>query len=99
MPATAIKQGQSTGHGCFPPTAAIGAFAVKTFVTGKECQLTGVTIYQSHSCGTTTHSGGARKVSSGSSKVFIEGKPAVRIGDSIACGDKVAGGNPKVFMG
>lgn len=99
MPATAIKQGQSTGHGCFPPTAAIGPFAVKTFVTGKECQLTGATIYATHCCGIVCHSGQARIVSKGSDKVFIEGKPAVRIGDNIACGDKVAGGNPKVFMG
>lgn len=37
--------------------------------------------------------------STGSSTVFINGKAAVRIGDSISCGDTVAQGSSNVFIG
>ncbi|NCC97882.1 MAG: hypothetical protein EOM02_13720 [Synergistales bacterium] len=38
-------------------------------------------------------------LSGGSSTVFVNGKPAGRIGDSVACGSTVATGSPDVFCG
>jgi len=35
----------------------------------------------------------------GSSTVFINGKSAIKIGDSTACGDAVADGSGNVFIG
>jgi uncharacterized Zn-binding protein involved in type VI secretion len=39
------------------------------------------------------HAGGP---ASFSSKVFVEGSPAIRIGDTLTCGDTVAGGASKI---
>jgi uncharacterized Zn-binding protein involved in type VI secretion len=38
------------------------------------------------------------KVVSGSSKTRVEGAPAARIGDRIACGDTVAKGSSNTFI-
>lgn len=40
-----------------------------------------------------------RRISVGSSVVSINGKPAARIGDDIACGDAVGEGSPNVVIG
>jgi uncharacterized Zn-binding protein involved in type VI secretion len=88
----------STGHICFPPTACISTSATKTYFNGILAQKQG-SRFNSHRCGKTTHAGSQRATSSGSSTVFIEGARAVRIGDSIACGDTVAQGSPNVQIG
>ena len=99
MPAVSLEGHISSGHGCFPPTATDSGFSSKTSVEGKACQLLGLTKYIVHSCGLSVHPLPSRITSSGSSKVNIEGKAAIRIGDSIACGDTVAQGASKVFIG
>lgn len=99
MPAASLEGHISSGHGCFPPTASESGFSSKTNIESKACQLKGLTKYTAHSCGSSVHLALARATSSGSSKVNIEGKPAVRIGDSIACGDTVSQGASKVFIG
>ena len=33
------------------------------------------------------------------SKIFVNGKPVVQIGDSTACGDTIADGSSNVFIG
>ncbi|WP_237400886.1 PAAR domain-containing protein [Rhodovulum sulfidophilum] len=38
-------------------------------------------------------------MSSGSGTIFINGKPAGRIGDAINCGGKAAAGSGDVFIG
>jgi uncharacterized Zn-binding protein involved in type VI secretion len=97
--AAASRRGDlSTGHGCFPPTACISASASRTFINGILAQKQG-SRFNSHRCGKVTHAGSQRATSSGSSTVFIEGARAVRIGDSIACGDAVAQGSPNVQIG
>jgi uncharacterized Zn-binding protein involved in type VI secretion len=97
MAAVAIAGGRSTGHGCFPPRPDIGPWATKTFVNGRPVQLTGRTGYGPiHNCGKSVHAMG--KVVSGSSKTRIEGAPAARIGDKIACGDTVAKGSSNTFI-
>lgn len=99
MPAASLQGHISTGHACWPPTSTESGFSAKTQIEGKVCQLLGLTKYVNHACGITVHSGSSRIVSSGSSKVFIEGRAAIRIGDSIACGDTVAQGASHVFIG
>lgn len=99
MPAASLEGHVSSGHGCFPPTPTESGFSSKTKIEGKACQLSGLTKYVDHRCGRSVHLGPTRNVSSGSSKVTIEGKAAIRIGDSITCGDTVAQGSSKVFIG
>jgi len=99
MAAVALEGHGSTGHSCFPPTSTESGFSSKTNFEGLPCQLLGLTKYVNHACGRAQHVGATRNVSSGSGKVNIEGKAAVRIGDSIACGDTIAQGASKVFIG
>ena len=97
MAAIALQGGSSTGHGCFPPRPDLGPYSTKTMVNGRPCQLTGRTAYGPiHNCGKSFHGMGV--VVSGSSKSFIEGAPAARIGDSIACGDSVGRGSSNTFF-
>jgi uncharacterized Zn-binding protein involved in type VI secretion len=56
-------------------------------------------MYIQHVCGKTVHPNSARKVSSGSSTFFFEGKAVARIGDNIACGDMIAEGSSDAFVG
>lgn len=86
----------STGHGCFPPTACTGGTASKTYINGIPAQIQGSS-FLVHFCGRSVHP--TRLASSGSSTVFIEGKPAIRIGDNISCGDTVGQGSPNTIIG
>jgi len=45
------------------------------------------------------HHKGSRSIVSGSSSVFINGKPAARVGDAINCGGVIIQGSPNVFIG
>ncbi len=99
MPAVIRLGDMSTGHGCFPPTNLVQTPVSKTFINGilagvvsGDCQHT------AHTCGTTTHPQNTRNPSSGASKTFIEGFPAARIGDNIACGDACGEGSPNTFI-
>lgn len=87
----------STGHDCFPPTQLVYTPVTRTFCNGKLVAVVGAQ-YASHTCGTTTHpQSPARTIVGGSSKTFIEGFPMARIGDPIACGDRVAQGSEDSF--
>lgn len=99
MPAVSLEQHLSTGHGCFPPTQAVGPYADTAYFNGKKIQLENYTMYATHNCGTTVHPSTSRKVPTGSSTFFMEGKPVVRIGDAIECGDAVAQGSANSFVG
>lgn len=99
MPAVALEAKPSTGHGCFPPTQAVGPYTTKSFFNGSAIQLKGKTKYAPHTCGQETHPSEGRITSSGSSTFFLEGKAVCRIGDDIACGDAIAGGSPSAFVG
>jgi len=98
MAAASRRGDMSAGHGCFPPTACVDALASKTYINGILAQKLG-SKFNTHRCGKTVHPTSARTTSSGSSKVFIEGSPAIRIGDPITCGDTVAQGSPNVQIG
>lgn len=95
MPGVARVGDQCTGHGEFPPRPADQG-SPDVFFNGiaavragdhwiKHCN-------DDHSCHDST---GA----SGSSTVFVNGKPLMRVGDPIACGSKVAAGSPDVSAG
>ena len=99
MPAIAVEQTLSTGHSCFPPTNAVGPYSTKTRINGKFIQLEQYTMYAAHTCDETTHISSQRKVTTGSTKVFVEGKPVARIGDPIDCGDAVSVGSSDTFAG
>ena len=99
MPAVIRLTDMSTGHGCFPPTSLTKTPIAKTFfnnllagVIDTNCQ------YVPHTCDTVTHAGQERSPSVGSTKTFIEGKAAARIGDTITCGDACAQGSPNSFI-
>ena len=99
MPAVIRLNDMSTGHGCFPPTALIATPVSKTFFNGiKAGVVNNSCLHQPHTCGIVTHGGSTRSPSSGASKTFIEGNPAARIGDNIACGDTCAEGSSNSFI-
>ena len=98
MPAIALQSQSSTGHGCFPPTGAIGPYTTTSYINGKLIQLRGTTQYSAHTCGTVTHSPGARTVSSTAGTFYMEGILVAMIGDSINCGDAIAEGSQDSFI-
>jgi uncharacterized Zn-binding protein involved in type VI secretion len=95
MPAASRKGDLTSGHGCFPPTAITGS-ASKTHINNILASILNVSV-ATHRCGKSVHV--SRKVSSGSSKVIIEGKEATRIGDSVNCGDTIGQGSSNVIFG
>ncbi len=96
MPAATRRGDLTSGHGCFPPTAITSTAASKTFINNILASVIGASV-ATHSCGQTTHAG--RTVTSGSSKVIIEGRDATRIGDSVNCGDTIGQGSSNVIFG
>lgn len=83
-----------TGHGCHPPRKAIEGSS-DVMVNGKGVHCVGHR-WATHTCDKDTHDGVLAK---GSSSVFINGKPAGKIGDPISCGSVVAEASPDVFAG
>jgi uncharacterized Zn-binding protein involved in type VI secretion len=99
MPAVIRVGDMSTGHGCFPPTALAVSPVSKTFFNAKKPGVvSGACQHVAHTCGRVTHPNNTRVPSSGASKTFIEGFPAARIGDNIACGDTCGEGSPNSFI-
>lgn len=94
----------STGHGQFPPTPSLSGFTTTAFVNNQPCQLNTVTLYVPH--GNTpdfdkwhpADGGTQRIVSSGSSKLIIENKPATMLGENIDCGDVISWGANNAFI-
>lgn len=95
MPGLCGAPEPTTGHGTYPPTQVVGGSS-KVFVQGKPGLSVANAVHVTH-CNTVDpfdcHSGSPVMWSS---KVFIEGSNALRIGDSLSCGDTIAGGAPKV---
>lgn len=101
MPAASRIGDMSTGHGCFPPTPINSTPAQKTYINGILASVIDSTLVR-HRCGKVTHV--LRETFIGSSKVFIEGRAACRIGDGIECdgvnfGDAMAEGSSNTFFG
>ncbi|WP_227269835.1 PAAR domain-containing protein [Roseobacter weihaiensis] len=85
----------ASGHDRCPPTTAIESSG-DVFIEGL-----GV-VRQDDSCGAhgcQRHSTHDRAVSGGSGSVFINGRPAARVGDAIDCGGAAAAGSSTVGIG
>lgn len=98
MPPAHRKDDIGSGHGChFPPSVATGG-SPDVFVNDQKLMRVGDS-YEPHAC-TAGHAGPhARALADGSISVFINGKPAGRIGDPIDCGGTAATGSSDVFIG
>ena len=87
----------SGGDDGFPPSPMITTPASKTFINDKAAGVVGA-IFAPHTKGKTTHAHGLRKVITGASNTFFEGKAAARRSDVIADGDTIAQGSPNTYI-
>jgi uncharacterized Zn-binding protein involved in type VI secretion len=94
MPAAKRLGDICTGHGCWPPRPNVEA-SPNVFVNGIAAHREG-DAWDIHCCDASCHSS---VLATGSSTVFINGKPAARIGDPVACGSLVAQGSSDTFIG
>lgn len=89
----------STGHICYPPTSLTQA-SVNVFVNSLAAGRLGDK-FAPHACPCTNcpppHT--IRPISQGPLNVYFNFRPPGRIGDFIACGDKIAQGSFNVFAG
>jgi uncharacterized Zn-binding protein involved in type VI secretion len=92
MPAcTRVGVDKSAGHDGYPPRAPDSGAQSTVTINSILATVVGAH-YPYHP----DHDG---RASTGSSTVFIEGKPIHRIGDDIDCGDVSAAGSRNVFAG
>lgn len=97
MSKNACRMGDlSTGHSpCFPPRPNYQG-SEDVLINKRKAHRQGDKWFP-HTCpGTGTHDG---VLAAGSSTVYINGKQAARIGDSISCGDFVMTGSGDVLIG
>ncbi|MGH1331704.1 MAG: PAAR domain-containing protein [Paracoccaceae bacterium] len=87
-----------SGHDChFPPTPSIAA-SPDVYVESIAAVRQGDD-YAPHACSTCPAPSHPRSLSAGSGTVFINGKPAGRVGDPISCGGDVSVGAATVSIG
>lgn len=55
--------------------------------------------YEPHGCSTCPEPSHGRSLAVGSGTVFVNGKPAGRVGDAIDCGGNAEAGSENVFIG
>ena len=97
MPGAVRKGDMSTGHPhCSPPTPAVGC-SDNVLVNGRGAVRLGDAWQVHGACD--VHSPHSGTSASGSSTVFVNGKPKCRIGDTISCGDTMAEGSSDVIVG
>ena len=94
MPAVVRLGDEGTGHDCYPPRVNDDA-STNVFVNGRGVHRE-QDHWVEHTCGDNTHDG---VLQTGSSTVFVNGRPAARIGDPISCGSVAAQGSSNVFFG
>ncbi len=96
MAAIATLGSQCSGHDCFAPRP--GAEASTNVKVNNIGVHTVGDAWNVHQCDNDIHAG---NVISGSSRVFVNGKPVARIGDGIAggCASLIAEGSTNVFAG
>ena len=88
----------TSGHATYPPTTII-AGSSKVTIEGKGALSIAQHSHVPHANTLPPFDVHSGVVTVGSPKVFIEGSPAVRIGDPLSCGDTVASGAIKVVFG
>lgn len=98
MPASTRLGDIGSGHAChFPATPSIEA-SPDVNVDGTPAVRQG-DAYAPHACPTCPAPPHPRSLSGGSGSVFINGKPAGRVGDAISCGGAAGSGSSTVFIG
>lgn len=85
----------STGHGGFAPRTGASSGSTDVVINGSPA-LRVSDPWPDHTDGNSTHAG---TQAAGSPTVVVNGLALARIGDSIDCGDAVAGGSPDVISG
>ena len=94
MPQAARHRDLDTGHGCWPPRP--NAVASPDVYTNSRGQHRQTDDWEVHCCGPACH---GSVTTQGSSTVFVNGLPAARIGDQVACGSVIMTGSTNVFIG
>jgi uncharacterized Zn-binding protein involved in type VI secretion len=94
VPAATRIGDECSGHDCFPPRINDEGSS-NVFINNIGVHRQG-DHWVTHCCGDSCHDSVA---STGSSSVYVNGKPVMRVGDPIACGSAVAQGSPNVFIG
>jgi uncharacterized Zn-binding protein involved in type VI secretion len=82
MAAVALLGATCSGHGAFPPRPSSEALNTTVFIEGKPVHCLGDP-WTEHTDNETVHGG---TIASGSSNVYVGGRPMARIGDGIANG-------------
>ncbi len=94
MPAVTRLGDLCSGHGCWPPRPSNSA-STDVLANGKGAMRLNDS-YFVHCCKKKCHPG---NLIVGSGSVFINSRPAGRIGDQVNCGSVAAQGSPNVFIG
>lgn len=92
MPAVTRKGDYNTSHGDFPAVP-LSTDSSNVFINGISCKRKSDS-YPSHSDEDSSHSS---YISGGSSTVFVNGLPIVRVNDAVSCGGRVSQGSPNVY--
>lgn len=95
MPAATRQGDNCTGHDACPPVPLV-EYSPDVSINGLGAGRAG-DHYAAHGC--ISHSSHQDVIAAGSSTVFINGKPAARVGDSVSIGGSVQGGSGDVFIG
>ena len=95
MPAAARLNDHASDHDGAPPTPCTGA-SPDVSIDGRAAVREGDPFAPHARPDESDH---ARNLAAGSTSVFINGKPAGRIGDKISCGGQIAEGSETVFIG
>lgn len=94
MSAIAFDGADCTGHGCYPPRENLTASS-NVSANGNGIIRMG-DLWGVHCCKDSCHLGA---VVTGCSNVYVNGRPAARIGDVISCGSLIASGSSNVWAG
>ncbi|MGD8111849.1 PAAR domain-containing protein [Vibrio sp. TRT 17S01] len=99
MPEAARLGDIGSAHDCFPSTQ-ITAGSPDVMINDLPAVWQGDPL-QGHGCpcDKTPHGSHPRSVAGGLSGVFIDGKPAARLGDAIDCGGVISSASPDVVIG
>lgn len=95
MPAATRNGDQCTGHDACPPAPLVECsqnVRINKLGAGRAGDH-----YSAHSC--LSHPGHQDTIAAGSSTVFINGRPAARIGDAVSIGGMVQDGSGNVRIG
>ena len=95
MPAATRQNDNCTGHDACPPVPLV-TFSPNVNINGLGAGRQ-TDLCSPHGC--VAHPGHQDVIVAGSSKVYINGLPAARVGDAVSIGGAVQDGSPNVIIG